>query len=892
MSWINGVSRRIRRLLREDDREEDLSAELRHHIELEAEDLVRQGWEPKVARREAFRRFGGEERTKERVREERRGRWLADLGQDLGYAVRSLRRSPGFTASVLLVLALGIGAPTALFSVVNGVLLRPLPYPEPDRVVRAWPAQPNQDIPRDLISYPDFLDWRERSRTLSHLGTYLPPFLPPWTLTRDGEAAEQVATTWVAGDFFSALGMPPAMGRWLEHEDAELGRSVVVLSHGAWERVFASDPDIVGRTVTLEFQQREIVGVMPEGFAFPDPDVEVWAPMHTGFTGPMGGMDQERGISAQYLVGRLAEGATPRAAQDELGAIARDLEATHPDSNAGESAATVDLLRDNLVGEVRGALWSLLGAVGFFLLLATANAANLLLARGADRTREIALRKSLGASSPRITRQVVTETAGLAAVAGLLGIGLAGLLVGAVRTLPADILPRAGSIEIDGTVLLVALGLTAAVTTLAGLAPAFRMGRRSSPSDLRGGGRSVSVDRGGVRHRGMLIAGEVALAVVLMVGAGLLIRSFNAISSVDTGLSPDGAIAMTVNAPRQRYQDNPSRRALYDRMLERIRGIPGVTVAGATPHLPFRSVGDGYNINIPGIFEPPPDQERDARSLAVSPTAFEALGMTVVEGRGFTPADGPDDPRVAVVSETMVREFFRGRDPIGERLYLPGPGLENGPVWEVVGVAEDVTLLGPTESPPPAFYWPVAQYPRLQQMTFVARTDGDPLSLVGPMRSIVQELDPEVPVMEIIPLDRLSAEARAQPRFFTNVMAGFAALALILAGLGVYGVLAYVVRGRAKEMGIRSALGATRKDVLRHVMVGGLRPAMVGLVGGLGAAGLLGRYLESLLFEVTPLDPIAFLVGAGVIAVVATLACAVPASWATRIDPMTSLREE
>ncbi|MGD2047034.1 MAG: ABC transporter permease, partial [Gemmatimonadota bacterium] len=858
-------------------REDDLSTELRHHIESEAADLVRQGWEPEAARREAFRRFGGEETTKERVREGRRGRWLADLGQDLAYAARSLRRSPGFTASVLVVLALGIGGSTALFSVVNGILLRPLPYPEPDGVVRVWPAQPNQDLPRDLISYPDFLDWRKRSETLSRLGTYLPPFLPDWTLTQDGEAAEQLATTWVAGDFFSALGAPPAMGRWLDQEDVELERSVVVLSHGAWERLFASDPAVVGRTVSLEFQQMEVVGVMPAGFDFPDPDVDVWVPMHTAFSGPMAGVDQRRGISTQYMVARLADGATVQTAQDELGTIAKDLEATYPNSNAGESAATVDLLQDNVVGEVRGALWSLLGAVAFFLLLATANAANLLLARGTDRAREFALRKSLGASSPRITRQIVTETAALAVVAGLLGIGLGRLLVGAVRSLPADILPRAGSVEIDGTVLLVALVLTGIVTTLAGLAPALRLGRQS-PNDVRGSGRSMSADRGGMRRRSLLIAGEVAVAVVLTVGAGLLIRSLNAIGSVDTGLSPDGAIAMTVNAPQQRYQDDPSKRALYDRILERIQAVPGVTVAGATPHLPFRSVGVGYNVNVPGIFEPPPDQERESRVLAMSPTAFEALGTTVIEGRGFTPADGLDDPLVAVVNEAMVQEFFDGRNPIGER--IAAAGSPNGPVWEVVGVAEDVTLLGPTESSPSAFFMPLAQYPNLQQMTFVARTDDDPLALVGPMRAIVQELDPEVPVMEIIPLDRLNAEVRARPRFFTSVMAGFAALALILAGLGVYGVLAYVVRGRAKEMGIRAALGATRIEVLRHVMAGGLRPALLGLVVGIGAAALLSRYLQTLLFEVSPLDPIAFVVGASVIALAATLACAVPASWA------------
>jgi len=359
---------------------------------------------------------------------------------------------------------------------------------------------------------------------------------------------------------------------------------------------------------------------------------------------------------------------------------------------------------------------------------------------------------------------------------------------------------------------------------------------------------------------------------------------------VDTGLSPEGAIAMTVNAPQQRYQDDASKRALYDRMLERIQGIPGVTVAGATPHLPFRSVGIGYTVNVPGIFEPPPDQEREARVLAMSPTAFEALGTTLIDGRGFTRADGPGDPLVAVVNEAMIQQFFDGRNPIGER--IAAAGSANGPVWEVVGVAEDVTLLGPTESSPAAFFMPLAQYPNLQQLTFVARTDDDPLSLVGPMRSIVQELDPELPVVEIIPLDRLNAEVRARPRFFTSVMAGFAVLALILASLGVYGVLAYVVRGRAKEMGIRAALGATRNEVLRHVMVGGLRPAAVGMVVGVGAAALLSRYLETLLFEVSPLDPIAFVAGASVIAVAATLACAVPAGWAARIDPMVNLREE
>jgi predicted permease len=883
MRWTRWLARRARILFRKEEVERELDEEIRHHVELEARELERRGLAPREARREARLRFGGTERHKERVREERGGRLLEDLLRDLRHGARTLARSPGFTTSALLVLALGIGASTALFGVVRGVLLRPLPYPEPDRLVRVWPASPTRGIERAGFSLPDFEDWRTGAATADAMGlwTTLPADYP--VLGESGP--EELSTVWVGGDFFGTLGVPAALGRTLRPDDVEAFRTAVVLSHGLWERRFGADPGVVGRTMLLDHRPFEVVGVMPDGFAFPDGEGEVWTPITVIPEDDIPiHLRQVRFIQG---MARLAPGATPAAATQEFSAIAQELEARHPDSNAGVTAATVVPLRDQVVGEVEAALWMLLGAVGFVLLLVCANVANLLLARGTARAREMAIRRSLGASSGRVARQLLTESLLLGVAGGALGLLLAWVGTDLLVSRSAGLLPRTGEVSLDGAVLAVGVGLTLGATLLAGVVPALRTAREAPGAGLRDGSRDVAGGARGVRLRRGLVAAEVALAVVLLVGAGLMLRSVRAMAEVDPGFETGGRLAATLTISDQKHPERAEWMAVYREILRRMEDLPGVEAAGAIRYLPFRGEGEAWPVQVPGLYEPTPEEQRYVRSYQVSPDLFEALGIQVLRGRAIQPTDGGEDPFVVAVNETLAREFFQGQDPVGRRIRVGGTEIE------VVGVVEDVRHAGLSEEAPPVVYVPQEQSPRIQMSYVLSAGAGtDPRALVDDVRRIVRELDPDQAITEILPLDELAGSQTARPRFFALILGLFAALALVLATLGVYGVLAWVVRERTREMGLRMALGASAGQVRGMVLAGGLRPVAVGLVLGLAAAVATTRFLESLLFGVPATDPATYLAvvaGLGLVGVAASL---VPAWSATRVDPMESLRAE
>lgn len=884
MRWIERVARRLRILFRKDAVERELDEEVRLHVDMEAEDLIRGGMDPQRARREAHRRFGGVERTKERVRDERGGRLLEDFVQDVRHGARSLRKSPGFALSALLVLALGIGSATALFGVVDAVLLEPLPYPESDRIVRVWPASPSRGIERATFSYPDFEDWRERARTLDGLAVYTT--LPGGYVYLGGDEATELATEWVAGDFFEILGAVPVVGRTLTHEDAEEARMVAVLSWGLWQSAFGGDPSVVGTTVEMDHRSFEVVGVLPQGFAFPqDTDTDVWVPLTVI-------PDDDIPISLRPVrflqaVGRLGPGSSPSTANDELTRIAGELEATYPDVNAGISAATVVPLVDVTVGDVRTALFVALGAVGFILLLACANVANLLLARGTARAREVALRMSLGAPAGRVVRQLLTESLLLAFAGGFLGLGLAWAATGLLARWGGAVLPRATNIGVDGTVAGVALLVTVVAAALAGVLPALRAADVTPADDLREGSRGSSGGVSGVRLRRGLVAVEVALAVLLLTGAGLLVRSLDQLRQVDPGFETDGRIAMVVTISDQKHTERAEWQALYHDILDRLEQHPDVVRAGAVRYLPFRGTGEAMPVRVPRLYEPAPEEQRYAQTFQVSEGLFDALGMRLLRGRGITAADGPDDPLVAVVNEAFQREFFQDQDPVGGRFSVSGSDQE----VEVVGVVADVRHRGLGEAARPSAYVSNDQVPRIQ-MAYVVHSTGDPLALAGEMRRIVRELDPDQAISEIVPLDDLMSQDLARPRFFTALLGGFAALALVLAALGVYGILAYVVRGQAREMGLRLALGASGRQVAARVLAQGMLPVMAGLVAGLVGAAALSRSLDALLFGVEPLDAPTFGGVAAVLVVVAAAACLVPAWNASRVDPMVSLRAE
>jgi len=881
MDWLRRGLRRLRILFRKEEVDAELDAELRHHIELEARELERQGMDPEEARREAHRRFGGVERTKERVRDERGGRLLDDLIQDLGYGIRTLRKSPGFTASALLILALGIGASTALFGVVEGVLLEPLPFPQSDRLVRVWPASPSRGIERAAFSYPDFRDWRARSDATVGMGLYteLPADYPIL-----GDAGpEEVETVWVGGDFFGTLGVDAAVGRTIRPREVADGLAVVVLSHGFWQRRYGGDPSIVGTSITLDHRPFEVVGVMPPDFGFPNPDAEVWTPVTVI---PEDDIPiQLRQVRFPQAVARLAPGTSLEAAREELSTIAGRLEEEYPDSNAGVDAATVVPLHDSMVGDVETALWMLLGAVGLVLLLACANVANLLLARGTSRSREVAIRVSMGASTGRITRQLLTESLLLGLSGGALGVGLAWLGTDALLARSAGILPRAGAVELDAPVLAVALLVTLAATVAAGMVPAIRGSKVEPGDELREGTRGGGAGVQGLRLRRTLVASEVALAVVLLVGAGLMIRSVRAMNRVDPGFETEGRLAATITISDQKHPDRAEWMAMYRQILDRMERLPAVEEAGAIRYLPFRGEGEAAAIRVRGLYEPTPEEQRYARTYQVSEDLFRALGVPVLQGRGFRPGAGPDDPVTGVVNRAFVREFLQGEDALGRRVQVGGSELE------IVGVVGDVRHAGLGEEAPPVLYVNQEQIPRIQ-MSYVFETDGDPLALVDDLRRVVRELDPDQAISEITPLSRLLGEQTARPRFYSVLLGAFAALALVLAALGVYGVLAYAVRERAREMGLRMALGATAGRVMRGVVRQGLAPVAVGLALGLAGAAGLSRLVETVFFGVQPGDPLTYLAVAALLALIATAACLVPAWWATRVDPMRTLRAE
>ncbi len=881
MSWSR-LMRRMRMVLNKHDIEQELDEELRAHVEMETTHLIRGGMPEAEARREALRRFGGVERTKEQVRDERGGRLLEDLAQDLRYGVRSLRRSPGFTLSALLVLALGIGSTVTLFAAVDAVLLEPLPYPGSDRLVRMWPSAPARGIDRGAFSYPNVLDWRESVTSVDLMATY--SALPGNYVHLGEDGPVELSTQWVAGDFFEALGVPPALGRPLAQGDAEARSQVAVISQGLWERLFGADESVVGSTFVLDYRSFEIVGVMPAGFAYPlGLDTEVWVPLTVI---PEGDIPISlRQVNFLQAFGRLAPSVSLETARQDMTQVAASLADTYPDSNAGVTAASLVSMRDWMVGDVRRSLWVALGAVGLILLLACANVANLLLARGTARSREVALRMSLGAPSERIVRQLLTESLLLSLAGGLAGVSLAWAATAALATRAGTLLPRGVDIGLDGTVLGVALLVALAATAMAGMLPAIKAADVTPARDLRG--RSASGGPSALRLRRALVVAEVTLAVLLLSGAGLLGRSLAELSRVDPGFDSEGRIAMTVTIADQKYPERAEWMALYHGILERLERHPDVISSGAIRYLPFRGDGESLPVRVAGLYEPTPEEQRFARMFQLSPGLLDALGMDLLRGREIAATDGAGDPVVVVVNEAFQREFFQGQDPVGRRFDLAGTNQS----VEVGGVVQDVLHAGLAERPSPAVYLNNDQVPRIQ-MSYVVHTAGAPLAMVAEMRRIVREIDADQAISEIVTLEELAAATLARPRFFTGLLGGFALMALVLAALGVYGVLSYMVRSQLRETGLRLALGASAPRVAARVVGQGMQPVVGGLILGLFASMVLTRFLGALLFGVEPLDAPTFAAVIGILGGVAAVACLVPAWHASRVDPMVSIRAE
>ena len=800
---------------------------------------------------------------------------------DLRYALRTLRRSPGFTAVAVLTLALGIGANTAIFSVVNAVLLRPLPFHDPDRLVLLWERSPQLEFM--TVAYPDFVDWREQSRAFEDIAV----FNRYRTLNLTGVAEpERLATAVVTASLFPVLGAQAAVGRtFLPNEDHPGAPRTIVLSYGLWQRRFGSDPSLVGRALTLDGQSYTVVGVMPRGFQYPR-GVEVWAPLGLFLDAGMRNRANHPGLVG---LARLKPGVSLDQARVELSGIARRLGQQYP-TNAAIGASMTPLVDVVVGGGVRRTLLVLLGAVGFVLLIACANVVNLLLARGAVRSGEIAIRAALGAGRVRVLRQLVTESLVLSLTGGAGGLLIAAWGVELLRAFAPDSLPRVAEIRIDGWVLGFTLVLSMIAGVVFGAAPLVQSARADLAGTLKAGGRGTTAAPSRHRLRSGLVAAEVALSLVLLTGAGLLLKSFVRLQQVDPGFDSKGVITFQVALPPAKYPTGPATAGFFRQALERAEAVPGVTAAAWVDPLPFSTGGWQAGVTLEGVPEPVPGDNPLLNASVVSPDFFRAMGVPITAGRAFSAHDDERAPRVAIVNRALVRRYWPGQNAVGKRVKF-GPASSASPWMEIVGVSGDIRRTGLDAEAQAELYFPYARQP-LRALTLVARTVGDPADYIRPLRGAVLALDPDQPVYNVRTMEQLLADSLVARRFSMTVLAVFAVVALLLALIGIYGVLAQFVAQRSNEMGIRVALGARAPDVVRLVIHQGMRPVAWGLAGGLVGALGLTRVLATLLFDVKPSDPATY---AGVVALLAgaaLLACYLPARRATKVDPVIALRYE
>ncbi|MGH9673891.1 MAG: ADOP family duplicated permease [Bryobacteraceae bacterium] len=880
MRALEKVRLRLRSLFSRRKLDRELEDELRFHLDQLFEEDVAAGVAPGEAQRSALRKMGGVSQLKEECRDMRRVNYIDDLLRDLWYAGRNLRRSPGFATLAVLIMALGIGANTAVFSVVTTVLLKPLSYRDPDRIVTLSDFSETREASTALskqVSIPDFQDWHDQNSSFEAMAYYA----SREAAVMQGSTAEYARVTRVSPEFFRVFAIEPIVGRFFTAEEMKPGSGgALMISYAYWQSRFDGDPRALGQTVRI-FGPRPIVGVLPPGFRFPN-QTDLWVPA-------IGGRTPEHRSAQNYLaVARLKPGVSLEQAQTEMAVIAKRLSQQYPASNKGRSVA-VTRMRDEMVGDVRLTLYLLLGAVSVVLLIACANTATLLLGKATARTREVAVRAALGASRQRIVRQLITEGLLLAFVAGASGLLLAYWGSKAlVAMAPAD-LPRLDETRIDRWVLAFTLGISMITSLLFGLVPALYASRVDLSDALKQGATRLVGGGGMVRMRGVLVVAEIALAVVLVSGAGLLIKSFVALQNVALGFRPENVLVMRATVPAPPSVGIARARQFFNDMLSQVARLPGVLAAGATMAPPgyVDSTGAYHIDQLPAQ----PDWTR-APSVVLSivaPGTFEALGIPLKSGRDFSDGDTLDRPFVAVVNEALVRRSFPNQNPIGRTIFCPFDSLKG---MTIIGVAGDVRQRGPEREPMPECYMTYGQHAfNGATLSIVARTSGDPNALAETLRRVARERSPDVP-MNFTTMEAILSENVAAPRFRTLLFAVFAGLAVCLAMAGVYGVMAYAVGQRSSEVGLRIALGASAGSVLRLVLGQGLALAGLGLAIGLAAAVTGTRLLTTMLFRVQPNDPVVYLAVAVLLGVVALVASYVPARRASKIDPLTALRQE
>jgi predicted permease len=881
-------------LWRRAQRNQELIEEMQAHLALAEREATESGQTPKDGQAAARREFGNAGLVAEVTRDAWGWNWLVELLQDVRYGVRNMLRTPGFALVTVLTLALGIGANTAIFSVVDSALFRALPYRDAGRLV--WATNFMSAQKQNLVFADEYAGWRTQSHVFENIAAYSPA--TEYTLTGAG-SPERLTGAQVTASFLDLLGVAPQLGRnFLREEDRPTGPKAVLLSDAVWRSNFGADGNVVGRVVALDDTPYTVVGVLPRDFEFLDNTrADVLVPLQLSDTS-VGSVNGRVRVLVRPLsvVARLRPGATLAATMTELNAInERVLTSLSLQHLMGEAHAQVLLLHDHEIGDVRPALLVLLGAVGFVLLIACANVANLQLARAALREKEVAIRVALGARRWRLAKLLLTESSALALAGGVAGLLLAAWAIRLIRRFAPENIPHLQLAHLNLRVLLFTLVVSLLTGIFFGLAPVLAAFRVSLNNTLKEGGAQYGSGTGTRRAQKVLMVAEIALSFVLFIGAALLVKSFHQLTAIRPGFDPHGVLTANVALPLDQYQTPDQQRAFFELLVPQLRALPGVASAAATATVPLR--GDTQMISMiqvegqPAI-SPLMANVPTARVNSVTPGYFSALHIPLIEGRLLDERDGVDAPKSVVVNQAFVRHFFEKENPIGKRFTAKfSPGPEDPPNWTIVGVINDTKQRGLAAEVTPEVTAATSQWPRFM-MTLVLRTSGDPASLVSAVRQQVSSLDKNIPVYAVQTMDDLFSAEVASQRFNASALAGFAGFAVLLAAVGIYGVVAYAVSQRTREMGVRIALGAGRGNVLRMILNQGFRLALIGVGLGLAASFALTRLMTGLLFGVKPSDPQTFILVTAALLAVALAACWIPAQRATRVDPVVALRHE
>jgi predicted permease len=881
----------FRNLFARSEVDRDLAEEIQSYIDLLTAEKMKMGMTPDDAARQARLEAGSAVALTEDVREQRSGAFIETTLQDLRYGLRLLKRSPGFALLAVLTIGLGIGANSAIFSVINGVVRKPLAYPQPERLMFITSQFPTLGFDRFWISPPEYFEFKQHTRAFAHVGAYNTGAMN----LSAGDQPERVNAAFITANMFDVLGVKPALGRaFTPEQDLPNADPVVVISHELWQRTFQGDPSVIGRRVEIQGRPRTIVGVMPPGFDLHDSRSQLWIPSGLNPAGT------NRGSHQLYLVGRLAPGVSETQATNEVNAMLKQwrewASAGHVPNDSTHRLQMVPL-RDDVIGNVKRALWVLQGAVALVLLIACANVANLLLARAESRHKEFAVRTALGASRTRVLRQFMAEGVVLSVLGAIVGLALAYWGLKALLAANPQSIPRSSEITLDPAVLGVTVFIALATGLVFGLAPLLHMGAQAVTQAIKEGGVRTTSNATRNRVRRGLVTVEIALAVMLVIGAGLLIRSFNNLTSVDAGFDTSDRVTFGLVLPAAAYPDSQRRVNFYSDVLRKLEEIPGVERASAMSGLPpFRQV-NANDTDFEG-YTPAPGDGQPAENVDYYQTTmlgyFDVMGIRVVEGRTFNEGDVAGGP-VVLVNEALAKRFYPGRSPIGQRVQPSfGP---NSPWFTIVGVVKDVKQGGLDQPAGTELYFLNEQAPRLVGFSFtqmnVVLKSTRPLEALAPaIRSAVRQMDASLPIVQLRTMDEVIGASVTRQRFLSLLLGIFAAVALTLAAIGTYGILSYMVTERQREIGIRMALGADNGQVMRMIMGQGLTIAVIGIAIGVAGAYALSRLTASLLYGVSPSDPLTFATVAAVITVVATAACVVPTRRAMRVDPLEAIRAD